>query len=779
MSLNQSSSNQCTAHNLGFPRIGADRELKKAQEAYWSGKISRSELLAEGARLRALHWQQQKQQGVDLIPVGDFAWYDQVLNTSLMLGAVPERFQDNGVSLKEQAEDIDTLFRIARGRAPTGNPAAASEMTKWFDTNYHYIVPELNKEQSFALSCRSIIEEAKEALAQGHTIKPVLIGPLTWLWLAKIRGEDFERLELLESLVEVYGEVLSELAALGVEWVQIDEPILVLELPSRWLNAFETVYNQLQSAPVKILLATYFDDLNGHTAVAASLPIAGLHIDLIRAPDQLTTVVDKLSPNAVLSVGVVNGRNIWRTDISTVVDQLKPVAERLGERLWIAPSCSLLHVPVDLNSEQALDDELTSWLAFAVQKCREVSVIARTLGGQATPEDKALQAEADSALASRERSSRVHNPAVEQRVAGMTGDMDHRHGAYPERAARQREKLHLPLLPTTTIGSFPQTGEIRKARRQFKKGELSEQSYQQAMEAEICDAVKRQEQIGLDVLVHGEAERNDMVEYFGEQLDGFAFTNYGWVQSYGSRCVKPPIIYGDISRPEPMTVNWSRFAQQQTKLPMKGMLTGPVTILCWSFPRDDVDRKESCLQLALALRDEVTDLEQAGIGIIQIDEPAIREGLPLKQRNWPAYLNWATKCFRISASGVKDETQIHTHMCYSEFNDIIEYIASMDADVITIETSRSDMELLDAFEQFEYPNEIGPGVYDIHSPNVPDKAWIKQLILKAAEKVPVERLWMNPDCGLKTRDWPEVEAALGNMVAVARELREEFQKKAG
>ncbi|WP_281647767.1 5-methyltetrahydropteroyltriglutamate--homocysteine S-methyltransferase [Parendozoicomonas sp. Alg238-R29] len=755
------------SHNLGFPRIGANRELKKAQEAYWKGELSQNELLAEGKRLRALHWDIQQKAGLDLIPVGDFAWYDQVLNHSLMLGAVPKRFAQDGAD----PSDIDTLFRIARGRAPSGQPAAASEMTKWFDTNYHYIVPELHEGQTFSFACRSIIEETKEALALGHKVKPVLVGPLTWLWLGKVKGESFDRLTLLDDIVNVYGEVLSELAELGIEWVQIDEPVIVLDLPTEWQQALESVYNRLQSTKVKILLATYFGGLNGHAALVTSLPVAGIHIDAVRAPEDVITLVDRISPHTVLSVGAVNGRNIWRADISKILENLKFASEKLGERLWIAPSCSLLHVPVDVDNEDKLDDELKGWLAFAKQKCDEVSVISAIINGADNDKAQALKTTSDQVVEQRRISARIHDPAVQQRVQAIGSDMDKRHLSYEARAQIQKQVLNLPLYPTTTIGSFPQTTDIRRARRLFKKGELSEVDYRVSMEAEIKDAVARQEQLGLDVLVHGEAERNDMVEYFGEQLKGFVFTTNGWVQSYGSRCVKPPVIVGDISRPEPMTVEWSAFAQKQTKQPMKGMLTGPVTILCWSFPREDVDRKESCLQLALALRDEVVDLEKAGIGIIQIDEPAIREGLPLKKRDWPAYLNWATQSFRISASGVEDKTQIHTHMCYSEFNDIIEYIASMDADVITIETSRSDMELLDAFEKFHYPNEIGPGVYDIHSPNVPEKEWMKQLMLKAAEKIPAERLWINPDCGLKTRGWPEVEEALANMVAVAKELR--------
>ena len=763
-----------TTHNLGFPRIGARRELKKALERYWRDDLPRPALLEEGRRLRQQHWQLQQAAGLNLIPAGDFAWYDQMLNHSLMLGAVPERFGTAGLG------DIDTLFRMARGRAPSGQPAAACEMTKWFDTNYHYIVPELVKGQQFRLANTAVIDETAEALAHGFRVKPVLIGPLSWLWLGKAKGEDFDRLELLDGVVEVYSQVLNKLGEIlaenQLEWVQIDEPILTLDLPHAWHQAFESVYHRLHSCPVKILLASYFGELNGTTTTVVNLPVDGIHVDLVRAPEQLSALLDRLPAYKVLSAGVVNGRNVWRCDLQRTIDQLAEAEERLGDRLWIAPSCSLLHVPVDLDNETTLDPQLKSWFAFARQKCREVAVIGRALtGGQQAraPAVVDLIAQSQQAVADRLQSGRVHNARVQQRVTNLQNDpgMDQRHSPYTVRARLQHEKLHQPQFPTTTIGSFPQTSEIRQKRLQFRNGELDESSYIAAMQAEIRSTIKRQEALGLDVLVHGEAERNDMVEYFGQQLEGFAFTANGWVQSYGSRCVKPPIIIGDIDRPAPMTVSWSRYAQEQTNQPVKGMLTGPVTILCWSFPRDDVSRETSCLQLALALRDEVLDLEKAGIGIIQIDEPAIREGLPLRQADWPAYLEWAVKSFRIAAGGVKDETQIHTHMCYSEFNDIIEYIAAMDADVITIETSRSDMELLDAFEAFEYPNEIGPGVYDIHSPNVPSIEWMETLMTRAAEKIPQQRLWVNPDCGLKTREWPEVEAALGNMVAAARALR--------
>ena len=758
------------SHSLGFPRIGAHRELKKTLESYWKGEIDQPSLLRQGQELRKTHWLLQQQAGLDFIPTGDFAWYDQILNHSVMLGAVPERFGTNG-----QPINLDTMFRMARGRAPNGVSAAACEMTKWFDTNYHYIVPELHKGQHFSLSSTAIFDETREALKLGIKAKPVLIGPLTWLWLGKIKGDDFNRLELLDDLVNVYADILSKLAASGVEWVQIDEPILVLDLPLEWQQSYESVYNRLQTGALKIMLATYFGDLGSNTTTVVNLPVEGLHIDLIRGPEQLLSLEDRLPVYKILSLGVVNGRNIWRTDMSNALALMEDAWERMGDRLWVAPSCSLLHVPVDLDNETELDAELKSWFSFAKQKCHEVGVLGRCLSGDCSIEVQRIFQDCDQAMARRRISQRIHNPVVQQRVSEIANDptIDQRHSAYTRRSDLQQKKLNLPLFPTTTIGSFPQTKDIRRKRLQFRKGELSKGGYEEAMQAEISHTIQRQERIGLDVLVHGEPERNDMVEYFGELLDGFVQTRHGWVQSYGSRCVKPPIIIGDISRPDSMTVNWSCYAQQQTGKPVKGMLTGPITILCWSFPRDDIERQISCLQLALALRDEVVDLENNNIQIIQIDEPAIREGLPLRKADWPDYLNWAVKSFRITASGVRDETQIHTHMCYSKFNDIIEFIAAMDADVITIETSRSDMKLLNVFENFNYPNGIGPGVYDIHSPNVPDVQWMKSLLEKASLKISAERLWVNPDCGLKTRDWPEVEAALINMVEVARQLRKQ------
>ncbi|NMZ69059.1 methionine synthase (B12-independent) [Pseudomonas peli] len=763
------------SHSLGFPRIGRDRELKKALEAYWKGELDEAGLRTVGRELRAAHWQLQKDAGIDLLPGGDFAWYDQVLTHSLSFGVIPERFRP-----ADGKPTLDTLFGMARGAVANKSSqsaccaAHAQEMTKWFDTNYHYLVPEFTADQQFQLSWEQLFEEVEEAHALGHRIKPVLIGPLTYLWLGKAKGSDFDKLDLLERLLPVYGEILQRLAAQGVEWVQIDEPILVLDLPQAWKNAFERAYNLLQREPCKKLIATYFAGLEDNLGLAASLPVDGLHIDLVRAPEQFPTILDRLPAYKVLSLGVVNGRNVWRADLQAVLETLQQAQERLGERLWVAPSCSLLHSPVDLSREDKLDDELKSWLAFAVQKCEEVALLTTALNNPQDAQVQAALAASRAVQACRAQSPRIHKPAVQASLAAITAADSQRQSPFVTRIEQQRARLQLPVLPTTTIGSFPQTAAIRLARQAFKAGKLSARDYTEAMHSEIRHAVEVQENLGLDVLVHGEAERNDMVEYFAEQLDGYAFTRFGWVQSYGSRCVKPAVIYGDLSRPKAMTVAWIGYAQTLTRKVMKGMLTGPVTMLMWSFPRDDISREQQARQLALAIRDEVVDLETAGIKIIQIDEAAFREGLPLRQAQWQGYLNWATEAFRLCASGVRDETQIHTHMCYSEFNDVIESIAAMDADVITIETSRSDMELLEAFERFDYPNDIGPGVYDIHSPRVPDSGEMVNLLRKAAQRIPLERLWVNPDCGLKTRAWPETEAALINMVAAARQLRSEL-----
>ncbi|MBS0450586.1 MAG: 5-methyltetrahydropteroyltriglutamate--homocysteine S-methyltransferase [Proteobacteria bacterium] len=758
-----------TIHNLGFPRIGARRELKFALESYWKGESSRDALQALGAHLRQRQWRDQ--QGLDLVPVGDFSFYDQVLDMSFTLGNLPQRVQGF------HGDVLDNYFRVARGRSAQGaeehaaccGGVAAGEMTKWFDTNYHYIVPEFSALTQFRLDASRLLAQLEEARVQGVKAKPVIIGPVTYLAIGKAK-DDSDKLALLPDLLAVYAQLLDALAERGVEWVQVDEPLLVTELDANWQHAFNTAYHQLKSCRVKILLATYFGQLLDNKYLAANLPVAGLHVDAVNGREDVLPLLSMLPAHKVLSLGVVNGRNIWKSDLGAVLDWLEPLAARLGERLWIAPSCSLLHVPVDLSSERKLDAELQSWLAFALQKLDELRVLGAALrhGREAVADQLAANA---AALAARRASPRVNNPAVQAAVARATAALGQRQSPYAQRATRQAALLKLPPYPTTTIGSFPQTTEIRHARSEFKAGRLGAQAYHAAMQAEIRRSVHEQEALGLDVLVHGEAERNDMVEYFGEQLEGYAFSQFGWVQSYGSRCVKPPILFGDISRPRPMTVEWATYAQSLTSKPMKGMLTGPVTILNWSFVRDDQPRSLSCKQLALAIREEVLDLEKAGVRVIQIDEAALREGLPLRKSQWQDYLGWAVEGFRITANGVRDETQIHTHMCYSEFNDIIAAIADMDADVITIETSRSDMELLDAFDSFNYPNEIGPGVYDIHSPNIPTQEHIVQLMRKAAQRIPVQRLWVNPDCGLKTRQWAEVIPALANMVSAARALR--------
>ena len=766
------------AHTLGFPRIGADRELKKALESYWKGDLDQDALQSVGRQLRATHWQLQKDAGIDLLPVGDFAWYDQVLTHSLAFGVIPERFDSTRDT--HGLPTLDTLFAMARGATATccggehGQTQYAQELTKWFDTNYHYLVPEFSAEQSFKLSWEQLFDEVAEARALGHNVKPVIIGPLTYLWLGKAKGNHFDKLDLLERLLPVYNEILGRLAAQGVEWVQIDEPILTLDLPQAWKNAFERAYHILQYSPLKKLVATYFSGLQDNLGLAVGLPVQGLHIDAVRAPDQLLHVLDRLPTYKILSVGLVNGRNVWRCELEPVLAQLQFAQERFGDNLWVSSSCSLLHSPVDVEREDKLDPELKSWLAFAVQKCGEIAVLRDALNDPQAPKVQAALAESRAVQLSRAESPRIHKADVQARVAAIGPNDSQRHAPFAKRIQQQRARLKLPAFPTTTIGSFPQTASIRLARQAFKQGKLSANDYTDAMRHEVRHSVQIQERLGLDVLVHGEAERNDMVEYFAEQLDGYLFTRFGWVQSYGSRCVKPAIIYGDLSRPNAMTVDWITYAQGQTDKVMKGMLTGPVTMLMWSFPREDVSRKVQAQQLALALRDEVLDLEAAGIKIVQIDEAAFREGLPLRRAQWQEYLDWAVEAFRLSASGVRDETQIHTHMCYSEFNDVIEAIAAMDADVITVETSRSDMELLEAFKAFDYPNDIGPGVYDIHSPRVPDTAEMVKLMSKAVKRIPAERLWVNPDCGLKTRAWPETEAALVNMVAAARQLRSQL-----
>ncbi|WP_438969642.1 5-methyltetrahydropteroyltriglutamate--homocysteine S-methyltransferase [Methylophaga sp.] len=753
-----------TTHNLGFPRIGKRRELKFALESYWHGATELLELEKTAQDLRQQNWQTQSQ--LDWLPVGDFSFYDHVLDTSLLFGNLPKRSD-------ARLGDVDRYFQAARGQSSKNRnqtPIAAAEMTKWFDTNYHYMVPEFDQDTQFTLNAERYLSQFKEAVSQGFNAKPVLLGPVSYLWLGKTK-DDSNKLALLNRLLPVYEALLIKLADAGAEWVQIDEPILATELEQDWQHALTQSYFSLHKIPVKVLLASYFGPLRENLNLVCDLPTAGLHFDAINAEDEIIKVVDWLPPHKILSLGVINGRNIWKTDLNACLDRLEPLHQRLGDRLWLAPSCSLLHVPVDLEQESNLDPEISQWLAFANQKLDELTILARALNEGRSVVQSALDENAE-AIKNRQQSQRVHKQAVQLRLKTIDNEMAERDLSYKERVVLQKKQSRLPLFPTTTIGSFPQTHSIRQSRLRFKKGESDKQRYLSDMKSQIELAIREQEAVGLDVLVHGEAERNDMVEYFGEQLDGYIFSQFGWVQSYGSRCVKPPIIFGDIERPNAMTVNWIEYAQSLTDKPVKGMLTGPVTMLNWSFVRDDQPRSQTCLQLALAIRDEVMDLEKAGVGIIQIDEAALREGLPLRRSDWKTYLDWAVYSFRISANGVANQTQIHTHMCYSEFNDIIESIAAMDADVITIETSRSDMELLDVFNAFDYPNEIGPGVYDIHSPNIPSIDAIRSLMEKAAQRIPPERLWVNPDCGLKTRQWSEVKPALEAMVNAARQLRQ-------
>lgn len=756
------------AHILGYPRIDKQREMKKAVEAYWSKGISQQELFEQGKQIRQRNWSVQNQAGLDFVTVNDFSWYDHVLDMAALLGVVPERFD---FTAKEV--DVDTYFRMARGRAPSGKDAVACEMTKWFDTNYHYIVPELTAHQAFDMASTKIFDEVEEAKSRGYNPKPVLVGPMTFLWLAKSKDEGLNKLDLLDSLLPAYQRILERLSQQGVEWVQMDEPILVHDLPKDWQEGFDKAYAAFQENNPRLLLTTYFGSVDDHLERVMRLPVAGWHFDQVRGQDSLTKILKQLPDTAVLSLGVVDGRNIWASDLNEKLDVLEPIKDQLQDRLWISSSCSLLHSPVDVSQEQKLDLELKSWLAFAEQKVEEVAVLKQALSDRNSVQDRLTQSA--QLVEQRRKSTRIHNPKVQERMSSISESMWQRTSAYAQRAKAQKAALKLPLFPTTTIGSFPQTKEIRGLRRDWKKGDMSEQDYVSQIRQQIQLAVKAQEEIGLDVLVHGEAERNDMVEYFGELLDGFAFTQNGWVQSYGSRCVKPPVIYGDVSRRKPMTVEWTQYAQSLTQKHMKGMLTGPVTMLCWSFVRDDQPRSQTANQIALALRDELIDLEKANIRVIQLDEPAFREGLPLRHKDWPHYLEWAVKSFRLATSGVQDSTQVHTHMCYSEFNDVIESIAALDADVITIETSRSQMELLDAFKDFKYPNEIGPGVYDIHSPRVPDVKEMVTLMKHAQKRLPHERLWINPDCGLKTRAWPETKESLINMVKAAQQLRAEVK----
>lgn len=772
------------ATNLGFPRIGDMRQLKKAVEAYWKGKSSKDELLAIGKEIRAHNWKLQKDAGIEHIPSNDFAFYDQMLDMITTLGLVPKRYNWDGGAI-----DLDTYFAMARGRQQGGVDVVAMEMTKWFDTNYHYIVPEFEPGMTAKLSRTKIFDQYQEAKDLGIETRPVLIGPATFCMIGKKRDEDMDIAPLWDSIVSVYEEILKKLAAQGAQWVQIDEPKLAADLPEQARQQLHEVYERLsKAADIKIIVATYFDGLRDNTDAAFALPVDAIHVDLCRGPGQANTlandadaIIDEVISKAgdkIVSLGLIDGRNIWKNDLSESLSRVEKAVEKLGsDKVFVAGSCSLLHSPVDLNSEKVLDAELKNWMAYATQKLDEIAILAK--GANEGRDAIAAELEAsDAAQESRRTSARIHNQAVKDRVAGITPEMASRLSPFAARQKVQTEALDLPLYPTTSIGSFPQTPEIRKARSAFKKGELSEEGYNDAMKKEIDLVVDYQHKADIDVLVHGEPERNDMVEYFGEQLDGFAFSKFGWVQSYGTRCVKPPIIFGDVSRPNAMTVSWWEYAQSKTDKIMKGMLTGPVTMLQWSFVRDDQPRNDTARQIALAIRDEVVDLEKAGIKMIQIDEAAFREGLPLRKADMKRYLENAVENFRLTSCGVQDVTQIHTHMCYSEFNDIIEAIGDMDADVISIETARSAMDLLEAFVEYKYPNEIGPGVYDIHSPRVPKVEEMVTLLEKARENLDERQIWVNPDCGLKTRGWPEVETSLKNMVEAAKVLREQAKATA-
>jgi 5-methyltetrahydropteroyltriglutamate--homocysteine methyltransferase len=769
-------------NNLGYPRIGVNRELKKANEQYWSGKDSQKNLLQTARNIRKENWLIQKEAGIDLIPSNDFSFYDQVLDMSLTVNAIPKRY--NEVILNKLNTELDLYFAMARGYQKEGLDIIAMEMTKWFDTNYHYIVPEFYKNQEFNLFSVKAIHEFYEAKELGILTKPVLIGPISYLLLGKEKEEGFHRLDLIDKLLPVYIELLEKLQKYGAEWVQLDEPFLVMNLTDKEKQVYHKVYDTLRrKLPyLKIMVATYFECTGDNLRLSIVLPVDALHIDLVRCPSQLEDILSssfKLSATK-LSLGVVDGRNIWKNDFSKSLKFINRAKEVLGDdRVMVAPSCSLLHSPCDLDiekEERILTKQIKNWMSFAKQKVHEVVHISKLSSSPIDPSLKELLTQNQAAIESRRTSTIIHKFQVKDRVEAITDKDSRRQSNFVVRQKKQQETLGLPLFPTTTIGSFPQTDEVRLSRAKLKKGEISQLDYDTYVKNEIDKSIAWQEELGIDVLVHGEFERNDMVEYFGEQLEGYVFSQNGWVQSYGSRCVKPPIIYGDIERKSPMTVQWTAYAQSKTKRLMKGMLTGPVTILQWSFVRDDQSRENTALQIALAIRDEVRDLEKVGIKVIQIDEPAIREGLPLRKENWASYLDWAVRAFRISSSSVKDETQIHTHMCYSEFNDIISNIADMDADVITIETSRSQMELLDAFSEFKYPNEIGPGVYDIHSPRVPTVEEMTSLLHKALHYIPARNLWVNPDCGLKTRKWKETELALKNMIAATKELRKSIKE---
>ncbi len=763
-----------TAANLGFPRIGARRELKAALERFWAAEITEDELAAAGRALRRDHWTLQAALGLDQIPSNDFSFYDHVLDMAMTVGAVPRRYRE---ALPGPA-GLATYFLMARGSSP-GRALRAPELsalplTKWFDTNYHYVVPEFDPAQPFQLESTKPVDEYLEARALGVETRPVLLGPVSFLLLGRGRDGAVDALSALDRLLPVYEALLGRLASAGAAWVQLDEPCLVLDLGPAALRAFERAYARLaQAGPgLRRLLATYFGGLGAKLPLALRLPVDALHLDLVRAPEQLDPVLAQVPGHLALSLGVVDGRNVWRTDLDQALLTLERACGRVGpDRVQVAPSCSLLHVPLDLQLETGLDPELRSWLAFATQRLGEVGVLTAALReGRHAVEDELAASRA--AARARRVSPRTHDPAARQRVAAVSPDMLHRPSPCGVRRPRQRDALRLPLLPTTTIGSFPQTPELRAARAALRSGDTTREAYERLIAGEIERTIRVQEAIGLDVLVHGEFERGDMVEYFADQLSGFALTQQGWVQSYGSRCVKPPILFGDVSRRGPMTVRWARFAQSLTAKPVKGMVTGPVTMTHWSFIRDDQPPSVTCRQIALALRDEIADLEAAGLRVIQIDEPAFREGLPLRTEARPVYLAWAVEAFRLASAGLRDATQLHAHMCYADVEDIIGAVEDLDVDVLAIEASRSGMRSLDVFRRSRIPCEVGPGVYDVHSPRVPGTEEILARLHRALEVLPAERLWVNPDCGLKTRRWEEVRPSLTAMVSAARRLRQ-------
>lgn len=751
---------------LGFPRIGRNRELKKLLEGYWSGKTIRPTLLSEARNIRLGNWKLQQSSGIDIVASNDFSFYDQMLDMACLLGCAPERYVQHKVA------NLDEYFSMARG----ASGLHALEMTKWLDTNYHYLVPELAQEQAFQLASTKPFDEFKDALAHGIRTKPVLVGPVTFLRLAKCVGGAFDKLSLLERLLPVYVLILKELSAVGVEWVQLDEPILAMDMAEAEREALLAAYAVLARAvpDLSLFVPSYFGTYGDNLATALSLPVKALHLDLFRAGGELPKLLAGLRSDQVLSLGVVEGRNIWKNDFASSLKSIREARKVLGaDRLILSTSCSLLHVPVSLENETALPEGLRDWLSFAEEKLAELGALAR-LAELERPEADPEYAANQQAILARRLHGGTRVEAVRRRMEEIRAGDYERHSPFARRAVAQSSRLDLPPFPTTTIGSFPQTEEVRRARAQWKKGELDDAGYHAFLEKETVNALRLQEEIGLDLLVHGEFERNDMVEFFGEKLAGFAFTANGWVQSYGSRCVKPPVLFGDVYRPEPMTLDWTTFAARASEKPVKGMLTGPVTILKWSFVRDDQPLADSVNQIALALRDEVVDLESAGIAAIQIDEPALREALPLRRSEWKEVLDWEVRAFRLAASGVQDETQIHTHMCYCDFGEVMESIAALDADVISLEASRSGMELLEDFATFKYPNAVGPGVWDIHSPRVPSEEEMTELLRRARKVVPSERLWVNPDCGLKTRRWEEVLPSMRAMVAAAKTLRREI-----